>query len=88
MWPALADPHSYAAAAMDVNACVELLDALTDRVRRRSLDPRVRAAAYRLLDAVVNHGRNSAPTTALQRPERRDPTNKIDAEIDRFLFGD
>ena len=87
VWPSLADPHSYATAAIDVNACVDLLDALTDRVRRKSIDPRVRAAAYSLLDALLNHGRNEAPKTAPQHPEKDHPGNKIDAEIDRYLFG-
>ena len=87
-WPSLADSRSYAAAAVDVDACVELLDALADRVRRKSIDRRVRGAAYRLLDALMNHGPKEPPAAPREGPEERVSTTTTDAAIDRFLFGD
>lgn len=87
-WPSLAERQSYATAAVDIDACVELLDALAERVRRKTIDQRVRAAAFRLLDALVNQGPKGQSAV---HPEGRDgwlPTTATEVAIDKFLFGD
>lgn len=87
-WPSLAEPQSYATAAVDIDACVELLDALAERVRRKTIDQRVRAAAFRLLDAVVNHGPKEPPDAHPASPNSQVTKTATELAIDEFLFGD
>jgi hypothetical protein len=58
-WPPLDTPHSFQDAAVDVDACVSLLEVLTHRARHGSLDRRVRAAAYPFLHTLLYGGARS-----------------------------
>ncbi|WP_074345360.1 hypothetical protein [Mycobacteroides abscessus] len=62
-WPSLTDPESFEEAALDVDSCIGLLEALTHRARHDRLDRRVRAAAYPFLKALL-YGDTAAGSTA------------------------
>lgn len=86
--PSLADPHSFEDAAVDVDACVALLEALTQRARHKRLHPRVRLAAYPFLRALLNTTPAEPPeTTTERRLKPSSDAEKADDETFRRLLG-
>lgn len=84
-WPPLNAPRSFQDAAVDVDACVSLLEALTHHARHGSLDRRVRAAAYPFLHALL-YGSAPANSTADALPAAMRPGASEHA-VDDSLMG-